>query len=88
MNRFIGLIDKSAARRGIIVHPDKLGSAARKVSLSTMSGTDNQTLQEMSTEYGLEEFSESDLLVNITKHFLVPKHSIMSTEEKVALIKK
>jgi hypothetical protein len=30
--RFIGLIDKSAARRGIIVHPDKLGSAARKVS--------------------------------------------------------
>jgi DNA-directed RNA polymerase I, II, and III subunit RPABC1 len=74
--RFIGLIDKSAARRGIIVHPDKLGSAARK------------TLQEMSTEYGLEEFSESDLLVNITKHFLVPKHSIMSTEEKVALIKK
>jgi DNA-directed RNA polymerase I, II, and III subunit RPABC1 len=47
-----------------------------------------QTLQEMSTEYGLEEFSESDLLVNITKHFLVPKHSIMSTEEKTALIKK
>lgn len=31
-DRFIGLIDKSAARRGIIVHPDKLGSAARKVS--------------------------------------------------------
>jgi DNA-directed RNA polymerase I, II, and III subunit RPABC1 len=47
-----------------------------------------QTLQEMSTEYGLEEFSESDLLVNITKHFLVPKHSIMTTEEKIALIKK
>lgn len=31
LNRFIGLIDKSQARRGIIIHPDKLGSAARKV---------------------------------------------------------
>lgn len=87
------MIDKSTARRGIIIHPDKLGSAARKVHqqpspLSLVVKLTIQTLQEMSTEYGLEEFSESDLLVNITKHFLVPKHSIMTTEEKVALIKK
>lgn len=39
-------------------------------------------------EYSLESFKESDLLVNITHHFLVPKHSIMRAEEKAALIKK
>lgn len=50
--------------------------------------TDNQTLQEMQSEYSLEEFSESDLLVNITRHFLVPKHQIMKPDEKAALIKK
>lgn len=45
-------------------------------------------MQEMQSEYHLESFKESDLLVNITRHFLVPKHSIMKPEEKAALIKK
>ncbi|KIR35820.1 DNA-directed RNA polymerase I, II, and III subunit RPABC1 [Cryptococcus deuterogattii MMRL2647] len=40
------------------------------------------------SEYHLEDFPESDLLVNITKHFLVPKHTIMKPEEKSALIKR
>jgi DNA-directed RNA polymerase I, II, and III subunit RPABC1 len=43
----------------------------------------DKALQEMQSEYTLEEFPESDLLVNITRHFLVPK-----PEEKSALIKK
>lgn len=47
-----------------------------------------QTLQEMQSEYQLESFSESELLVNITKHFLVPKHQIMTPAEKKELIAK
>lgn len=53
-----------------------------------MSPAAKKTLQEMQSEYHLEDFSESDLLVNITKHFLVPKHTIMTSEEKTALIKR
>lgn len=53
-----------------------------------MSPAARKTLNEMMTEYHLEEFPESDLLVNITKHVLVPKHTIMSSEEKSALIKR
>ena len=45
-------------------------------------------MQEMGIEYSLEAFKESDLLVNITRHFLVPKHQIMSKPDKAALIQK
>ena len=45
-------------------------------------------MQEMMPEYHLEAFKESDLLVNITRHFLVPKHQIMKKAEKAALIGK
>jgi DNA-directed RNA polymerase I, II, and III subunit RPABC1 len=45
-------------------------------------------MQEMQPEYALEHFKEGDLLVNITRHFLVPKHTIMAPEEKLALMKK
>ncbi|KIR51523.1 DNA-directed RNA polymerase I, II, and III subunit RPABC1 [Cryptococcus gattii Ru294] len=73
---FIGSMDKMGARRGIIIWSEKMSPAAKK------------TLQEMQSEYHLEDFPESDLLVNITKHFLVPKHTIMKPEEKSALIKR
>ena len=36
----------------------------------------------------VELFSESDLLVNITRHELVPKHVLLSVEEKKALLER
>ncbi|KAL1311525.1 hypothetical protein AAFC00_001646 [Neodothiora populina] len=36
----------------------------------------------------IEVFSEQDLLVNITKHELVPKHILLSPEEKRALLER
>jgi DNA-directed RNA polymerase I, II, and III subunit RPABC1 len=47
-----------------------------------------QTMQELAGEYHLEAFKEPDLLVNITKHFLVPKHILLRPEEKAELILK
>ena len=47
-----------------------------------------QAIQEMQAEFNLEAFKEADLLVNITQHFLVPKHTIMKPEEKTALLKR
>jgi DNA-directed RNA polymerase I, II, and III subunit RPABC1 len=37
---------------------------------------------------GVEVFVEQDLLVNITKHELVPKHVLLSEEEKQQLLKR
>lgn len=42
----------------------------------------------MAAQYRLEEFSESDLLVNIVHHTLVPRHDVLSAEEKKALLEK
>lgn len=42
----------------------------------------------MAQQYRLEEFSESDLLVNITHHTLVPKHEVLTPEEKKTLLEK
>lgn len=37
---------------------------------------------------GVEVFVEQDLLVNITKHELVPKHVVLSREEKAQLLQR
>lgn len=37
---------------------------------------------------GVEVFVEQDLLVNITKHELVPKHILLSREEKAQLLQR
>jgi DNA-directed RNA polymerases I, II, and III subunit RPABC1 len=42
----------------------------------------------MSHQYRLEEFAESDLLVNITHHMLVPRHDVLNVEEKKQLLEK
>ncbi|WWC65146.1 uncharacterized protein I303_107760 [Kwoniella dejecticola CBS 10117] len=76
MKTFITSMDKIGAKRGIIIWSEKMSPAAKK------------TLQELASEYHLEDFQESDLLVNITRHFLVPKHQIMRKEEKDQLIKR
>lgn len=37
---------------------------------------------------GVETFNEQDLLVNVTKHELVPKHVVLSKAEKIALLER
>lgn len=47
-----------------------------------------QCLQEMQPRYLLEVFREEELLVNITKHVLVPEHRVLSAEEKKTLLER
>lgn len=42
----------------------------------------------MEQNYRIEEFAESDLLVNITHHKLVPKHEVLAEEQKKALLER
>lgn len=47
-----------------------------------------QVLQKINQQRGilLEQFQEAELLVNVTEHVLVPKHSVMTPDEKKNLL--
>lgn len=74
MRQFIGVMEEKDINRGIIIWSEKMTSAARKV-IDAMRGT-----------FHLEDFEEAYLLVNITHHHLVPKHEVLTLEEKKALL--
>ena len=66
----------SDVNRSIIVIQDKITPFAK------------QSLSEMQPKIMIEVFREAELLVNITKHVLVPEHRVLSTEEKLTLLKR
>jgi DNA-directed RNA polymerases I, II, and III subunit RPABC1 len=47
-----------------------------------------QAVQEMSDTFRIEHFKESELLIDITKHQLVPQHQVLTNAEKMELLKR
>lgn len=45
-------------------------------------------IQEMSPKFEIEVFHESELIVNVTKHVLVPEHVPLNSEEKKSLLER
>ncbi|KAN0092836.1 RNA polymerase [Tylopilus felleus] len=76
MRKLVGILEEKSIQRGIIIFPGNMTPSARKV------------ITAMSQQYRLEEFSEADLLVNITHHTLVPRHEVLTPEQKKELLQK
>lgn len=72
--RFVNVMEEKHCERGIMLYKKKLTPSAKK------------TITELQSDYKIEDYAEADLVVNITKHFLVPKHTIMTNEEKKELL--
>jgi DNA-directed RNA polymerase I, II, and III subunit RPABC1 len=51
-----------------------------------MTPSANKVITAMSAQFTIEAFQESELLVNITHHILVPKHEVMTADEKKQLL--
>ncbi|CAG8625043.1 6192_t:CDS:2, partial [Scutellospora calospora] len=66
--------------KAIIIYPGTFTIQASK-AVQSMNTTEESL-------YKVELFSEKELVVNITRHEFVPKHTVLSTEEKRALLKK
>ncbi|KAF0531761.1 RPB5 subunit of DNA-directed RNA polymerase [Gigaspora margarita] len=66
--------------KAIIVYPGTFTIQASK-AVQSMNSTEESL-------YKVELFSERELVVNITHHEFVPKHIVLSTEEKRTLLRK
>ncbi|POW15042.1 hypothetical protein PSHT_07215 [Puccinia striiformis] len=51
-----------------------------------MTPSANKVIASMAQQFTLEAFQEAELLVNITRHIMVPRHEVMKPEEKKALL--
>jgi len=76
IRRYCERMKDEGVQRAIIVVQHGMTSFAR------------QALAEMAPKYSLEQFVETELLVNITQHQLVPKHILLSKEEKKMLLER
>ncbi|KAI9594860.1 RNA polymerase Rpb5, C-terminal domain-containing protein [Syncephalis fuscata] len=63
-------------RRGVVIYIKTITSSAQKVFAAS------------SRKVEVEMFQEAELLVNITHHQLVPKHVVLSVEEKQTLLQR
>ncbi|PSR85221.1 DNA-directed RNA polymerases II and IV subunit 5A like [Actinidia chinensis var. chinensis] len=45
-------------------------------------------VNEVNRKFQIETFQEAELLVNVTEHYLVPKHEVLSTEQRQELFQK
>merc|ERR1712048_1187204 len=51
-----------------------------------MTPSAKQALVDMAPKYILEHFLETELLVNVTEHTLVPEHVVLTAQEKTELL--
>lgn len=87
----LSILEEKKIHRGIIVFPGNMTPSARKVSRLTNyipTSDSSKVIVAMASQYRLEEFSESDLLVNIVHHTLVPMHNVLSPDQKKMLLQK
>ncbi|KAG1277718.1 hypothetical protein G6F65_008360 [Rhizopus arrhizus] len=54
----------------------------------SMTSSANKVIQQLPSKHTLESFQENELLVNITHHVLVPKHEVLTAEEKSTLLQR
>ncbi|BGP26474.1 DNA-directed RNA polymerases I, II, and III subunit RPABC1 [Rhodotorula toruloides] len=76
MRKFIDILESQKIPRGILIYKTSMTPSANKV------------ITAMAQQFTIEAFQESELLVNITHHVLVPKHEVLKPEEKKLLLQK
>ncbi|CEH16459.1 probable 25 kd subunit of dna-directed rna polymerases ii and iii [Ceraceosorus bombacis] len=76
MRSFVQTLETHDITRGIILWSDKMTTSAKKVT------------EAMRLTFTLEDFQETQLLVNITQHYLVPQHEVMTKEQKAELLQR
>ncbi|KAK9793773.1 hypothetical protein WJX73_009907 [Symbiochloris irregularis] len=61
-------------------------SRAIMVSEASLTPFARQCILELQEKFHIEPFLEQELQINITKHVLVPKHEVLTREQKASLL--
>jgi len=81
IKQYIERMEKDKIRKALLVVQDKITPYAQQVLRAMAAQKDDQRIV-------LEEWKEAELMVNITKHVLVPKHVLLTKEEQAELLKR
>ncbi|GAA6031611.1 hypothetical protein JCM8097_006548 [Rhodosporidiobolus ruineniae] len=76
MRKFIDILESQKIQRGILIYKTSMTPSANKV------------ITAMAQQFQIEAFQESELLVNITHHVLVPKHEVLEPNDKRELLER
>jgi DNA-directed RNA polymerase I, II, and III subunit RPABC1 len=80
LKAYMSKMKDGSVRRAIIVYESKITPMARQ-QIEEMKGMAYE-----GREYHFEVFKDKELMINVTRHELVPKHSVLSEEEKASLL--
>ncbi|KAH9632594.1 hypothetical protein HF086_001837, partial [Spodoptera exigua] len=69
-----------------VFFPDEPKIGIKTIKTYCMTPSAKQSLVDMAPKYILEQFLESELLINITEHELVPEHIVLTPDEKAELL--
>ncbi|KAI3883302.1 hypothetical protein MKW92_052490 [Papaver armeniacum] len=58
------------------------------ISQQNLTPVAKKVITEISSKFQLEVFQEAELLVNISRHVLVPEHQLLTPEEKKTLLER
>jgi DNA-directed RNA polymerase I, II, and III subunit RPABC1 len=92
IRRYCERMKEESVGRAVIVVQGTMTPFAKSVCLVCLSVCANakyfQSLTSMLPKYVLEHFTETELLVNITEHVLVPRHILLAPDEKRQLLER
>ena len=84
--------DEKVGVKPIKVYTDRMRSEAVSNAIMVLrvdiTPFAKAAVQEMSNDFRIEHFKESELLVDITQHQLVPEHQVLTQNEKTELLKR
>ena len=84
--------DEKVGVKPIKVYTDRMRAEAVSNAIMVLrvdiTSFAKQAVQEMSDSFRIEHFKESELLVDITQHQLVPVHQVLTPNEKSELLKR
>lgn len=73
---YLERMNEQGVFRALVIYRQSLTPSASKI------------MQTMAPKYILEQFAETELVINITQHVLVPQHILLEDEEKKELLER